>query len=169
MVTPSSSPLQTEGYTTPQSLSNHIPDKPISHNTSKASAMATPSSSPPQTKTKEYKTKFHFIKAYALYCGTPSLTFNQEHRDMKAFVKSLYHSQTPAERLREIDRRMWQKYGKFMPLWFLGLGDWLWAVKDEPFPWSTPVIEKEPDLPPAGIFTPPSPCYFPAAGASDGD
>jgi hypothetical protein len=74
--------------------------------------MATPSSSPPQTRTKEYTTKFHFIKAYALYCGTPSLTFNQEHRDMKAFVKSLYRSQTPAERLREIDRRMWEKYGK---------------------------------------------------------
>lgn len=33
---------------------------------------------------------------------------------MKAFMKSLYQSQTPAERLREIDRRMWEKYGKFM-------------------------------------------------------
>jgi hypothetical protein len=33
---------------------------------------------------------------------------------MKAFVKSLYRSQTPTERLREIDRRMWEKYGKFM-------------------------------------------------------
>jgi hypothetical protein len=83
--------------------------------------MLTPSSSPSQTTTKEYTTKFHFIKAYALYCGTPSLTFNQDHRDMKAFVKSIYQSETPAERQREIDRRMWEKYGKFMGLVIFGI------------------------------------------------
>jgi hypothetical protein len=112
MSTPNSSPPQTKKYNSPQTPSNHIQHQPILRHISKASAMATPSSSPSQTKTKEYKTKFHLIKAYALYCGTPSLTFNQEYRDMKAFVKSLYQSQTPAERLREIDRRMWEKYGK---------------------------------------------------------
>jgi hypothetical protein len=112
MSTPNSSPPQTKKYNSPQTPSNHIQHQPILRHISKASAMATPSSSPSQTKTKEYKTKFHLIKAYALYCGTPSLTFNQEYRDMKAFMKSLYQSQTPAERFREIDRRMWEKYGK---------------------------------------------------------